>query len=107
MDQEMKDDAKPRVPRNVDPQPSARNLGRGLWFGLAIWFIVRLSWALYELAQGEVMIYRPLTSAAALLFCVAQLVTPRRRLVYRLLVLLSLVLLLAFVMLFALEARGT
>jgi hypothetical protein len=95
------------LPRNVDPQPSAQNLGRGLWLGFAIWSLVRLSWALYEFAQGEGMIYRSLMSSAVLLFCVAQLVTARRRLVYRLLVLLSLVLLLAFVMLFALEARGT
>lgn len=83
--------------KQADSQPSSLGGDRILWSVLVVWFTVRLLWDLYEVSQGEEKLYTSLMPATVLLFCAAQLVKAKKGLPYKLLLLASGALLLAFV----------
>jgi pyruvate/2-oxoglutarate dehydrogenase complex dihydrolipoamide acyltransferase (E2) component len=95
-------EAPPPVEGPVALSPAASSLARDrtVWGVLILWFTVRLLGNLYDFAQGKEGIYTSLPHAAALLFGVAQLVTAKKGLPYKLLLLASGALLLAFVVAF-------
>ncbi len=70
-------------------QKAASNQTRILWIVLALYSGARLISRLHSAAQGEMEILKALLPGAALLFSVAQLLTAKQSLLYKLLVLVS------------------